>query len=484
MEGEEAVLRRQLVTMERRVGELERFQRYTEKPLPGFPQPSTIQTDQNTELQETLAERIHSELGVQETLEESLRAELLQCERQRAYIAVLEQAAKDRLTSSQFSGSFDEFIAVPQVQMEIEMLKGQMEGLKAVLQAVETEEESLEVTVETILPLERETSQAIQEIANNGLKAQNAEEQVSRLTEEIATLKDYVERAKGLEALLNQLEAEDTELQQKFAETEDKTRAEKKLAGELAAKAVDHKRYSSELEVLRTEREQTSSQLGLVTAKVESEEAIVTELELSLQQLVKQREDLEAQVRDLSEEEKQANQGYTEVVADLKDTQTRLDAELAAIESADSEDFESIQAHSSLQARYQSLVHQVQCTTEAAITLRSTLTEMRETAHKEQERTQGQLESWDREMEALISKSTALVMEVQAAQRHASDLQTDLTALNAAGRELPSIIHAEAHLHQQILEINVAISSAKREMERLMQARSTLRARLLAFTHT
>jgi hypothetical protein len=470
--------------MERRIGELERFQRYTEKPLAGFPHPSTIQTDQNTELQETLAERIHSELGVQETLEESLRAELLQCERQRAYIAVLEQAVQDRLTSSQFSGSFDEFIAVPQVQMEIDMLKGQMEGIKAVLETIETEEQSLEVTVETILPLERETSQAIQEIADNGLKAQNAEEQVSRLTEEIATLKDYVERARGLEALLNQLEAEDTELQQKFAETEDRNKAENKLAGELATKAVDHKRYSSELEVMRTEREQMSSQLGLVTAKVESEEAIVTELELSLQMLVKQREDLEAQVRDLSEEEMQANQGYKEVAADLKDTQTRLDAELAAIESADREDFESIQVHSSLQTRYQSLIDQVQCTTEAAITLRNTLTEMRKTAGKEQERTQGQLESWDREMEALISKSTSLVMEVQAAQRHASDLQTDLTALNAAGRELPSIIHSEVQLHQQILEISAAISAAKREMDRLMQARSTLRARLLAFTHT
>jgi len=480
MEDEEAALRRQLVAMERRSAELERFQRYADKPLVGFPQPSTCQ--HNAELEVELAERIHSEIGVQKTLEESLRAELLQCERQRAYIAVLEQAVRERLLSAHFPGAFEEFIAVPQVQRETEALKGQIEGIKALVQTIEAEEQSLVVTVDTLKPLERENSQLIQQIADNDRKVETAEEQTSHLIEETTVLREFVEKTLGIETKLEQLEAQDKDLRRNLAETQERHKAEKLRKVEFAGKTDEKNRYQKELKGLKSDREKLRNQLDSVLPKVESAEKIESDLEINLQILEKQRLDLELQLKSVQEEEIHASQSYQQLTNTLQSTQIQLATELESIQQLTTQDSKTSQMYENVHSRCQSLSTQIDRMAEAKVTLQSTLMEMRETVRKEGQIAQGQAESCTRESELLASKSAALVVDLKAAQRHISDLQTDLIALNTARRELPSALHSESQLLQHISEINVAISTAQFEVERLVQARSVLRARLLSST--
>lgn len=481
MEDEEAVLRRQLIVMDRRIVELERFQRYADKPLQGFPRPSGFQP--NEQLEVTLAERIHSEISVQETLEESLRAELLQCERQRAYIAVLEQAVRERLLSVHFPGSFEEFVAVPQVQRETESLKEQMQGIKALVQTVETEEQSLEVTVETLKPLEEENRQFIQQIANNDRKVQMAEEQTSHLIEEVANLRDYVENTEGIEAKLEQLEAQDKDLRRNLMEMQENQKAEKLREAELARKTEEKTQYKKELEGLKTDTEKLKNDLNSVLSKVQSAEDTKNALEANLRILEKRRSDLGIQINTVREGELQAIQSFQQLSKTLQSTQTNLDTELVSIQQLKNQDSETSQMYENIHSRWQSLSDQIERMAEAKDTLQNTLIEMQETAKKEHQIALRQAESWTKESELLASKSAALVVDLKAVQRHISVLQTDLTALNTARRELPAALHSESQLLQQISEINVAISTAQFEVERLVQVRSVLRARLLSSTN-
>ena len=480
MEAEETVLRRQLASIERRIGELERFERYGGEKLEEFPLPKDVDVTVDTALALTLSDRIHSELSTQEALEDSLRSEVLQTERQRAYISVLTQAITDRLLTTESPCSFHQFISLPTLHHDTQLRKLDILSLQTTLSTLEIEEQNLQLTLDLITPIQTKNLEAITEIDENGKKIEEMEGQMEQLKTEIKSLKEYLDGKNEVESKFEEIKSENEALKCDFEARNEKNNVEIEKEDELMEKMKEKMRLKRNFEELKSENEEEKRELENYFELIKKSEAETEKIKTDLKELEEKRNSLESQINSLKTFEIELNSSISQLEESLKASKSALDVQFADIKRLSTDLFNHSLLENSLQSHFSGLNSEINSVYEAINTIKIVKNELNLTIKRDFERSKLEIEGMMKEIQAVVLKSAAVIEDLQVVRRSGSDLQRELTELKEVGRELPRALHRESELRREIDRVKAAITATKREVEELVQVRSELRARLLS----
>ena len=204
-----------------------------------FPPPTTQLTmAQLQELYSAIYYQHHDLIKEKSTVEESLRAEMLNCEEQRAYIEILKQALECNLQELGISGrTLDEIMSRQQSGNNREEPNEEVKDLTELLKI--KSDECSQMSQERM-----KTDKHLQEAAE---ALQYAEEEVQRLEEEKSALLDYIEeQAKNEKERISEIERLD----------EDKEQLEQKLhaaSKEIQSEISKRKEIEKDVEISKSE---------------------------------------------------------------------------------------------------------------------------------------------------------------------------------------------------------------------------------------
>lgn len=228
-----------------------------------FPSPSTSLTlAQLQELYSAIYYQHHDLIKEKNLVEESLRAEMLSCEEQRAYIEVLKQALESNLQELGMSGrTFEDALARHDHR---EGNQGEVSDLTEILKMKSDECNQM--------AQEREkTDQHLQEAAE---ALQYAEEEVQRLEEEKSALLDYIEeQARNNKEKTEELEKvvkEYNDMERKIQGVNSELVRKKELEKELENLKSESSRFDKDLE---SETQGLKNQIKALESKIESLQA-------------------------------------------------------------------------------------------------------------------------------------------------------------------------------------------------------------------
>ena len=195
-----------------------------------FPPPTTQLTlAQLQELYSALYHQHHDIMKEKNSVEESLRAEMLNCEEQRAYIEVLKQTLESNLQDLGLSGrNIGEFLARPEGKQEDSNELSQIKEL-------------LQMKIQECEILIREREKADKHLKEAAEALQYAEEEVERLEEEKESLLDYIEESSKkdkeqkseIDKLQSQCEGLESKINESLQDLHSETSARRGLEKEL-----------------------------------------------------------------------------------------------------------------------------------------------------------------------------------------------------------------------------------------------------------
>jgi chromosome segregation ATPase len=246
-----------------------------------FPSPTTNLTlAQLQELYSAIYYQHYNILKDKTTLEESLRAEMLNCEEQRAYIEVLKQALESNLQELGLSGR-----GIEDILNRVDRNDPEASNLGEMLKT-KTEE------CDKIIAERAKTDQHLKEAAE---ALQYAEEEVQRLEEEKSALLDYIEENSAKEKQIL------TDLEKAKKECLDLERRTSNSLRELNSEQTVRKELESELQRMKSESSRHESYKDAYTQEIER-------LKASLKNAEYKNESLQANSTTLSKTLKETQQ--------------------------------------------------------------------------------------------------------------------------------------------------------------------------------
>jgi chromosome segregation ATPase len=314
-----------------------------------FPPPTTqLSLAQLQELYSAIYYQHHDLLKEKSAVEESLRAEMLTCEEQRAYIEVLKQTLESNLQDLGLSGrNFQEFLARPDGKLEKNEKNEKIEMNYS--QEILEIKELLKVKIQECEVLVKEREKADKHLKEAAEALQYAEEEVERLEEEKESLLDYIdensrkekEHQEVIEKLNRRCEGLESQVNQSMQGLQSEASARRDFESEKQSE-IDN--YRSQLQTLTHKNETlqvNNTTLSNMLKETQSElDTLKQQHESSLKELSTIRKSISSSDSKL-EEALKTSQKYQETIKELdsklikseKDLKTFKERKLKEIEN-------------------------------------------------------------------------------------------------------------------------------------------------------
>lgn len=479
-ETEVQFLRQKIREQATRLQDLEKFRRLSEQPLPGqFPAPSSLPTAQLPDMYASLYSRMHEVLNDNSALEESLRAEVLESEHQRAYIEVLKQALEVKSAELGLKGSAEDYSQFALSKTDSEGTRKEFLRLQGLLKQKEGKVAQLQATLSELQSSTAQRDQVHTDLRASQTQLQEAEARVKQLEEEKQSLLDYAEQRSRLEERYKQLSEAHGQLKKMLEKLQEECSTLEARNAVLEKDLRDVDSLRSECGRLTSENRNMQQQLQEARNRLETLQLHTVELTGN-----KKKADLDVkaftdQVEALTQQRDQAQGRYESTKEALQTAEAELSRALQQVSALGmrlkEREIESNQLKSDCE-KLELALHKGQ------VELQDTQNEY-ELALVEQRKAKGTAELQTKtlldQLETQRCECASLFSQLQDSRTQIRELKTEISQAQNALKSLERARTAEEQLRKDLLEARRTLAEYRQEILTLSHDRTALQYKLL-----
>lgn len=480
-ETELQFLRQKIREQATRLQDLEKFRRLSEQALPGqFPAPNaSLPLAQLQDRYASLYSRMHEVLNDNSALEESLRAEVLESEHQRAYIEVLKQALEVKSAELGLNGSAEDYSQFALLKTDSEGTRKEFIRMQNLLKQKESKVAQLQVTLSELQTSTGQRDQVQTDLRASQTQLQEAEARVKQLEEEKQSLLDYAEQRSRLEERFKQLSDSNGQLKKMYEKLQEEcsTLEARNAVLEKDLKDVDSLR--SECGRLTSENRDLQQQLQDARNRLET-------LQLRTAELTGNKKKAELDVKAFGEQ--------VEALTQQRDmAQGRFESTKEALQTAEGELGRALQQVSTLGMRQKERemeIHQLKSDCEKLeLALKRGQMELKDTQNEyemalvEQRKAKGtaelQVKTLLDQLETQRCECASLFSQLQDSRTQIRELKSEISQAQSALKSLERARSTEEQLRKELLEARRTLAEYRQEILTLSHDRTALQYKLL-----